>query len=54
MNEGNDCHAGLSQLKGLHALPSNERDLGVLEQSLDDYDNFVSVDDDDNIMDPLE
>ena len=54
MKEGNDCHAGLSKLKVLLDLPPNERDLAVFKRSLDDYDNFVSVDNDDNIMDPLE
>ena len=53
MREGKDCHAGLSQLKRLLALPPNERDLCDLK-SLDDYNNFVSVDDDENVMDPLE
>ena len=52
MKEGNDCHTGLSKLKELLALPPNERNLAVFKR--DDYDNFVSVDDDDNIMDPLE
>ena len=41
-------------LKELLALPPNERDLTVFKKSLDDYDNFVSVDNDENIMDPLE
>lgn len=41
-------------LKELLALPPNERDLAVFKKSLDDYDNFVSVDNDENIMDPLE
>lgn len=53
MKEGNDCHAGLSKLKELLALPPNERDL-AFKRSSDDNDNFVSVDDDDNLMDPLE
>ena len=41
-------------LKELLSLPPNERDLAVFKKSLDDYDNFVSVDNDENIMDPLE
>ena len=53
MKEGNDCYAGLSKLNELLALPPNERIL-AFKRSSDDNDNFVSVDDDDNLMDPLE